>query len=197
MSYTSEVRMIRHALLSALVIAACITALPAQTIETPIPGDPIALDTGRVAGLVLTSGIHQYLGIPYAAPPVRDLRWKAPQPLTPWKGIYYAVKPPSPCMQPSNGPTAPFEQQMSEDCLYLNVWKPSTVRAGQRAPVIVFVCGGGWISGSANAATCDGDQMARRGIVFVAINYRLGVIGAYASRELDAESSRGTSGNWG
>ena len=183
--------------LVALVIAVCAAVLPAQIVEKPIPGDPIALDTGQAAGRVLPSGIHLYLGLPYAAPPVRELRWKAPQPVTPWKGVYYAVKAPSPCMQPLNGPVAVGEQPMSEDCLYVNVWTPETARVGQRLPVIVFVCGGGWISGSANAPTCNGEQMARRGVVFVAINYRLGVIGAYASRELSAESARGTSGNWG
>ena len=189
--------MTRRTLLAALVIALCAAGLAAQILDTPIPGDPIALDTGQVAGRELPSGIRLYLGLPYAAPPVRELRWKAPQPVTPWKGIFYAVRPPSPCIQRSNGPLAAFEQQMSEDCLYVNVWAPATARAGQRLPVIAFVCGGGWISGSANQPTCNGEQMAKRGIVFVTINYRLGVIGAYASRELSAESSRGTSGNWG
>lgn len=197
MPVATDIRTLPRVLLAALAIAVCTAALPAQVMEAPVPGDPIAVDTGRVAGLVLPSGIHLYLGLPYAAPPVRELRWKPPQPAVPWKGIYYAVRPPSPCMQPSRGPVAAGEQTMSEDCLYLNVWRPGTASAGQRLPVIVFVCGGGWIAGSANAPTCSGEQMARRGIVFVGINYRLGVIGAYASRELSAESPRGTSGNWG
>ena len=197
---------LRSGSLSLMVLATSIAvalgvARPAgQVVDTTIPGDPIAIESGRVAGLVLPSGIHAYLGIPYAAPPVRDLRWKAPQPVTPWKGVYYAVHPPNQCMQRASGPMSngyPGEQGMSEDCLYLNVWRPANARAGQRLPVIVFVCGGGWVVGSANIPTCNGEQMARRGLVFVAINYRLGIFGAYASRELSAESSRGTSGNWG
>jgi para-nitrobenzyl esterase len=183
-------------LLAVLLTAAATAGMLGQALETPIPGDPITIDTGLVAGLVLPSGIQAYLGVPYAAPPVRDLRWKAPQPVTPWKGVYYAVRPPNECMQRANAAMTNGEPGMSEDCLYLNVWRPATA-AGRRLPVIVFVCGGGWILGSANAVTCNGEAMARRDIVFVAINYRLGVFGAYASRELDAEGPRGTSGNWG
>jgi para-nitrobenzyl esterase len=189
--------MMRRLLLAALVAAACTAGMVAQVIDTPVPGDPIAIDTGRLAGVVLPSGIHAYLGVPYAAPPVRDLRWKAPQPVAPWRGVYYAVRPPNQCMQRAGNAMANGEPGMSEDCLYLNLWRPATARAGQRLPVLVFVCGGGWIIGSANNATCNGERMARRGLVFVALNYRLGVMGAYASRELSAESPRGTSGNWG
>lgn len=187
-----------------LIVGSALLALTAtngaQSLETPVPGDPIAIDTGRLAGLVLPSGVHAYFGVPYAAPPVRELRWKAPQPAPSWKGVYYAVHRPSECMQRAGSPGGngySGAEAMSEDCLYLNLWRPSTARAGQRLPVLVFVCGGGWVSGSANAGTCDGEQMSRRGLVFVTINYRLGVLGAYASRELSAEGPRGTSGNWG
>jgi para-nitrobenzyl esterase len=138
-------------------------------------------------------GLTIYRGIPFAAPPLGDLRWRAPQPVAEWEGVLraYAFKPV--CMQ--IGATVPglAVEPMSEDCLYLNVWTPAKV-ANERLPVMVWLYGGGNVTGSGSARLYWGDLLAKKGVVVVTLNYRLGVIGALAHPELTAES--GTSGNY-
>ena len=169
------------------------------------------IDVNKVkthAGLVSgkTTGdqtVKVFMGIPFAAPPVGELRWKAPQDITPWEGIRSCVTPPASAMQ---GKPVPFfcwsqeflipEEPISEDCLYLNIWTTAQTEQEQ-LPVIVWIHGGGFSAGSGTVPLYDGEAMARKGVVFVTINYRLGVFGFMAHPELSAESGRNTSGNYG
>ena len=145
------------------------------------------------AGLVAGSGatVHAYKGIPYAAPPVGDLRWKAPQPVKPWNGIRVATAFSANCPQM---PVTPGPQ--SEDCLTLNVWTPAKRPAG-RMPVMVWFHGGGFQMGAGSQSVYDGEPFALQGVVFVNINYRLGVLGFLAHPELSRENPQGVSGNYG
>ena len=171
-----------------------------QIVETRVPGDPVTIDSGQVEGKVLPSGVKAYFGIPFAAPPVGDLRWREPQPVKPWKGVYHADRKMPECIQvlrPHNINHYFGEEATSEDCLYLNVWAPASARAGARLPVIVFIYGGGFTIGSSGMALYDGEAVAERGAVFVNFNYRLGALGFMAHPELTAESPHHQSGNYG
>jgi len=174
-------------------------AATAQIVETPVPGDPVAIDAGKVAGKVLPSGVKAYWGIPFAAPPVGELRWKEPQPVRPWKGVYNADRKMPECIQvlrPHNINHYFGEEASSEDCLYLNLWAPPAARAGANLPVIVFIYGGGSTIGSSGMALYAGETVAERGAVFVNFNYRLGALGFMAHPELTAESPHHQSGNY-
>ena len=147
---------------------------------------------GEVQGVV-TDGISIFKGIPFAAPPVGDLRWKAPAPVQTWTGIKKADAFGPACMQPANsqGNTAP----VSEDCLYLNVWTPAK-KPGEKIPVIVWIYGGGFSGGSTSVSMYDGMGFAKKGVVLVSVAYRVGPFGFLALPELSSESGRG-SGNYG
>lgn len=171
----------------------------AQIVEKAIPGDPVAIDTGMVAGKVLPSGIRAYFGIPFAAPPVRENRWREPQPVKAWKGVYNADRKMPECIQVLRAHNINHyfgEEPTSEDCLYLNVWVPAAARPGANLPVIVFIYGGGSTIGSSGMALYGGDGIAKRGAVFVNFNYRLGALGFLAHPELTAESAHRQSGNY-
>src|SRR5579864_903998 len=182
-----------------LTTGALFSAMTAQVVETPGPGDPVAIDSGRVAGKVLPSGVKAYLGIPFAAPPVRELRWREPQPFKSWKGVYNADRKMPECIQvlrPHNINHYFGEEPSSEDCLYLNVWAPSSAPEGGNLPVIVFIYGGGSTIGSRGMAIYGGETVAERGAVFVNFNYRLGALGFMAHPALTAESPHHQSGNY-
>jgi para-nitrobenzyl esterase len=164
--------------------------------KTPIPGDPIAIDTGKVAGTVLESGVHAYLGVPFAAPPVGDLRWHEPVPPKPWTGVYDASSFKPACAQRGAGAGPGTNAQYSEDCLYLNVWAPANAKAGAKLPVIVFIYGGGFSGGTASSPGYSGEQLAERGVIRVNLAYRVGVFGYFAHPELTKEAGHGT-GDWG
>lgn len=166
--------------------------------------DMVETDAGLVSGLKNKEGnIHIFKGIPFAAPPMGELRWKAPQAVKPWLGVRRCDSfGPSP-MQ--NDPT-PFsmwteeflipEEPISEDCLYLNVWtgaKSST----EKRPVLVWIYGGGFVSGGSAVPIYDGEAMAKKGIVFVSINYRVGIFGFFAHPALTKASGKNASGNYG
>ena len=144
-----------------------------------------------------------FKGVPFAAPPVGDLRWKAPQPVKDWQGIKECTKfsaspmqsKPVPFMMWTEEFIAPPEP-LSEDCLYLNIWTPST-NTGKKLPVFVWIYGGGFTSGSAACAVYDGQEFAMKGVVFISINYRVGVFGFLAHPELSKESTNHVSGNYG
>ncbi|MFB3855088.1 MAG: carboxylesterase/lipase family protein [Vicinamibacterales bacterium] len=158
----------------------------------------IETDSGVLAGKVLDSGVRAWLGIPFARPPVRDLRWKEPQPIE-WKGVYNADRKMAQCPQvlrPHNINHYFGEEPTSEDCLYMNVWAPPGSNADSRLPVIVFIYGGGGTIGSSGMANYDGEQVAKRGAIFVNFNYRLGILGFMAHPELTKEQG-GHSGNYG
>ncbi len=166
-------------------------AMPA---DAPVAG-PVRLEQGSLAGAVLASGVRAFRGIPYAAPPVGPLRWTAPQPPRAWKGVRTATKFGPQCMQlPIFGDMVFRSDGMSEDCLYLNVWAPP---AGRRLPVLLYVYGGGFVGGDGSELRYDGESLARRGIVVVTMNYRLGVFGFLSLPELTRESPHHASGNYG
>lgn len=170
-------------IIGALLLAA--NALP----SVPGLGSVVKIDTGWLAGSGTT--IRVYKGIPYAAPPVGDLRWKTPQPPKNWKGIRVAKSFPANCPQ-----TAILPGPQSEDCLALNVWTPAR-SASDRLPVMVWIHGGGFQIGASSQSAYDGEPLATRGVVLVSLNYRLGVFGFFAHPALNQESPQGLSGNYG
>ena len=181
---------------ASLVAAIIIPPLTHPQVVTPI--SPIQVDSGLIAGKVLNSGIKAWLGIPYAKPPVRELRWKPPQPIT-WKGVYNADRKMPECVQVlrSHNINHYFgEEPTCEDCLYMNIWAPPNSRATSKLPVIIFIYGGGGTIGSSGMANSDGEVVAKRGAIFVNFNYRLGILGYMAHPELSKEQG-GHSGNYG
>lgn len=166
----------------------------------PIASDPVKIDAGRVAGTLLDSGLKAYFGVPFAAAPVRENRWRAPQPVKPWGGIYNADTKRAECVQglrSSNINHYFGEEAAAEDCLYLNLWTPAAAKAGDKLPVVVWIYGGGFQGGSASNPVYSGEPLARKGVIYVAANYRLGVFGFLAHPELTAEGGHNASGNWG
>ncbi len=142
------------------------------------------------------------MGIPFAAPPVGPLRWHPPQPVQPWKGVRLATRFGPRCMQLPVFSDMVFRSDgMSEDCLYLNVWVPPVAATGRpdanRLPVLLYFFGGGYLAGDASEYRYDGESLARRGIVVVTANYRLGAFGFLALAELAAESRRHAAGDYG
>ena len=132
-----------------------------------------------------------FKGIPFAKPPIGDLRWRAPQPVKKWEGVLQADKfAPGP-MQGGNPPSG-----KSEDCLYLNVWTPAK-SAKEKVPVLVWIYGGGFGAGATSETTYNGKNLAKKGVVLVSIAYRVGQLGFMAHPELSAENSKNASGNYG
>jgi para-nitrobenzyl esterase len=149
----------------------------------------VQLDSGLISGV---DGVFR--GIPYAAPPVGNLRWREPQPVAHWDGVKKADQFGAICMQPApRGATS--APNMSEDCLFLNVWTSATT-ASDRRPVMVWIHPGGYQTGSGSTPGYDGEAMAKKGVVLVTINYRLGVFGFFSHPELTKESEHHASGNY-
>jgi len=141
--------------------------------------------------------VRAFKGIPYAAPPVGDLRWQPPQPAHKWKGTLSARDFGSRCIQSSGYPDMVFHDPgPSEDCLTLNVWAPANAKPGT-LPVMVWIYGGGFTSGSTSESRQDGQFLAHRNVVIVSMNYRLGIFGFFAHPQLSAESPHHASGNYG
>jgi para-nitrobenzyl esterase len=164
------------------------------------PGDPVRIDAGQVRGTLVDASVKAYLGIPFAAPPVRENRWRAPQAVRQWTGIYNADSLKPECPQGLRSPSINHyfgEEPVSEDCLYLNVWAPARARPGDSLPVVVWIYGGAFNVGSASSPIYSGEPLARKGVIYVAPNYRLGVFGFLAHPELTAETGHNASGNWG
>ncbi|WP_294821053.1 carboxylesterase family protein [uncultured Flavobacterium sp.] len=152
---------------------------------------------GVVQGIKLPSGVDTYRGIPFAQPPVGNLRWKAPQPPKNWNGTRMADKfGNKPMQQPVYGDMNFRSAEMSEDCLYLNVWTPAK-DANAKLPVLVYFYGGGFIAGDGSEYRYDGESLAQKGIVTVTLNYRLGIFGFFSHPELTKESPSNASGNYG
>ena len=160
--------------------------------------DHVKVTGGVVVGVVGPDpAVRLFKGIPIAAPPVGDLRWKAPEPVAAWEAVRKADTWGTRCMQgPMFGPLRTRDAQMGEDCLYLNVWTTAE-SPDARQPVLVMFHGGGFAAGSASEPRTDGEWFAKQGIVVVESNYRLGVFGFLAHPELSAESSGRGSGNYG
>src|SRR5215207_8192073 len=160
--------------------------------------DRVQTTSGVVEGLGRqASGVRAFKGIPYAAAPMGESRWRPPQALKRWEGVRRAEKFGPRCMQhPVFGDMNFRSDGMSEDCLYLNVWTPAkSDREG--LPVLVYFYGGGFIAGDGSEPRYDGEGMARRGVVAVTLNYRLGLFGFLAHPELSKESPQRASGNYG
>jgi len=172
------------------------TASPGAA-ATGAPLGVVALQEGRVSG-VESGGVSVYLGIPYAAPPVGALRWRPPQPAKPWAGVRACTQYGASCIQ-GNAPDHPGVQSgaQSEDCLYLNVWTPAKTRR-ERLPVMVWIHGGGFISGSGVLPVPGGTMLSSiEHVIVVSFNYRLGVFGFFAHAQLSRESPHDVSGNYG
>jgi para-nitrobenzyl esterase len=181
--------MIRNAAVFGVVFV-CASALPAQTPK------PVHTQSGLVQG-VSESGLTVYKGIPFAAPPLGDLRWRAPRPAPDWGGIRNADKFAPACVQvpivyPALGMNA---VPTNEDCLYLNVWTPAK-SPSDRLAVMVWIYGGGFTAGATSVAGYDGTNLAKKGVVLVSVAYRLGALGFMAHPQLTAEQG-GHSGNYG
>lgn len=180
---------------------------------SPVSAEPIALETpqGPVIGSQAPGdGVAIFKGIPYALPPVGKRRWTMAEPAPDWTNPRLADQFSPQCMQgtlPATFETPSGQQQTrlfwepsapaSEDCLYLNVYTPKNTGAAHKAPVMVWIHGGGFVGGSGSGPFYDGTALARKGVVVVTINYRLGIFGFFAHPELSAESATGTSGNYG
>jgi para-nitrobenzyl esterase len=163
--------------------------------------DQVKTESGVVEGVNAASpGVRVFRGIPFAAPPIGELRWKAPQPVKPWKGVRKATEFGSRCMQAPIYSDMIFrdrsDRPMSEDCLYLNVWTPAK-SAPDRLAVMVWFYGGGFQAGSSSEPRYDGENFATKGIIVVSVNYRLGVFGFFSFPALTEESREHASGNYG
>jgi para-nitrobenzyl esterase len=168
---------------------------------TALHADPLKVKTeqGKVEGALSTDAkVRAFKGIPYAAPPVGDLRWQAPQPPAKHDGTLEAKEYGHHCVQ-----TNPFADMVfkdageAEDCLTLNIWTPADAKPGAKLPVMFWVHGGGFTAGGASEPRHDGVSLARHGVVVVTINYRLGIFGFFANPQLTAESPHHASGNYG
>jgi para-nitrobenzyl esterase len=183
---------IRHT--SVLVACSVLLALSPPSVAV---ADPVKTATGRIEGTTESSGIRVFRGIPFAAPPVGDLRWKPPQPVKKWNGVRQGDTFAAQCMQRRVFADMVFRSSgMSEDCLYLNVWTPAK-SAKERLPVLVYFYGGGYVAGDGSEPRYDGEATARTGIVALTVNYRLNVFGFFAHPELTGESPQHASGNYG
>ncbi len=175
------------------IFAASLT-LPAHAANTL----RVKTDHGKVEGKASADGqVRAFLGIPFAAPPVGPLRWKAPQPAAKWHGVRQATSFGSHCMQPTLYADMIFHDPgQSEDCLTLNVWTPAKDKHA-KLPVMVWIYGGGFNTGSTSEARQDGEHLAHKGVLVVSMNYRLGIFGFFAHHELAAESAQHAAGNYG
>jgi len=196
-------KQLRFALLALVGSAGFISASLAQIVEQPVPGDPVVTDGGRLAGKLLPSGVRVYFGVPFAAPPVRELRWREPQPVKPWQGVFNADRFAPECIQilrPHNINHYFGEEATSEDCLYLNLWAPpppGSEKGNAKLPVLVWIYGGGFSIGSASMPNYQGEHLAQKGVIYVSIAYRVGGFGFMAHPQLTAESPNRASGNYG
>jgi para-nitrobenzyl esterase len=190
-------------ILIGVVIAAC-SSIQKNKNSSPIDINSVKTEAGLVSGISGGDGtVRIFKGIPYAAPPLGDLRWKAPMPVPPWEGIRKCEvfppsamqAPPKPFMMWSKEFMAP-EEPLSEDCLYLNIWT-AAIRTDEKRPVMVWIHGGAFTGGSGSVPLYDGEEMAKKGVVFITINYRLGIFGFLAHPELSKESPGKVSGNYG
>jgi para-nitrobenzyl esterase len=188
--------------LGALCSVAVMSGTASAYSQTGVSG-PVRTFSGPVSGTTSSDGkISIFRGIPFAVPPVGDLRWTAPQPVKPWKSVLKADQFGASCMQQLQRSRLPWAKEFmaqnddSEDCLTLNVWTPSLTR-DKKLPVFVWIHGGGFAEGSSEIPVYEGTELARTGMVVVTINYRLGVFGFLAHPELTAESPHHSSGNYG
>ena len=173
------------------LLAVSVTGFAALPAEIKTDAGPVAGTTGE------SPAIRVYKGIPYAAPPVGENRWRPPQPVAAWHEVRSATEFAPRCTQRSfGGPNAPAPPPTSEDCLYLNVWTGAS-SADERRPVMLWIYGGGFSGGAGSEPRYGGEGLASKGAVVVTINYRLGSLGFFAHPDLSRESAHHVSGNYG
>jgi para-nitrobenzyl esterase len=194
--------MIRKSLFAAALMMCATLPLSAAPLSAGID-KPVLVDGGLVLGVPGNDpSIMTFKSIPFAAPPVGNLRWRAPQPVLSWKGIHATDKYPTSCIQdiPTSNPPWTYEfmahNAIGEDCLYLNVFTPAA-SPSQKLPVFVYIYGGGFQQGGTAVPIYDGEGLAKKGLVVVTINYRVGIMGFFAYPELTRESGHNASGNYG
>jgi len=170
------------------------------------PNPVLTIEGGQVQGIqTQTEGVIVYKGIPYAAPPTGSLRWREPQLVTPWEGVLIADKFGPAAIQNNQVPGSFYHKEFfadgdperSEDCLYLNIWTPATGNPDKKLPVAMWIHGGAYTQGFGHEIEFDGEEWAKRGVILVTINYRLGIYGFLAHPLLSAESPHRVSGNYG
>lgn len=180
---------------AAILISAALPAGAAITRPVKVEGGLISGVPGKQASIMV------FKGVPYAAPPVGELRWRAPRPVVPWQGVRKADQFGPSCIQNIVTERKPWTYEfmthtgISEDCLYLNIWTGAK-SAGERLPVYIYIHGGGNTEGSGAVPVYDGEGLAKKGIVAVTVNYRLGIFGFFTHPELTAESDVHASGNY-
>jgi para-nitrobenzyl esterase len=182
------------------VVFAAMLAFVASGLRAVVP-EPVKTDAGVLAGTSAASpGVRVFKGIPFAAPPVGELRWRAPQPVAKWTGVRRADKFGNVCVQPKGvgrlnvSVDLPDSPAASEDCLSLNVWTAAQ-SASERRPVMFWIFGGAYAEGAGSSPHTDGEALARKGAVVVTFNYRLGPFGFFSHPELTKESGHDASGN--
>ena len=193
-------RMDRTAIYALAIVLTAAAAGDVAAAQKPPQVRPVQIENGKLLG-VLTADqkVIAYKGIPYAAPPVGDLRWRPPQPVGRWKHILFARDFGPHCIQSGSYPDMVFHDPgPSEDCLTLNVWAPvAATKHPTPLPVMVWIYGGGDTTGGTSENRQTGEFLAHRGVIVVSMNYRLGVFGFMALPELTAESANNASGNYG
>jgi para-nitrobenzyl esterase len=172
----------------------CVLVAVAQLAGAAV-AQQVLTESGAISG-VSANGLSVYKGIPFAAPPMGELRWRPPEPAAHWTGTRKADTFAPACMQVGVSMPGETPPAVSEDCLYLNIWAPSKT-AHEHLPVIVWIYGGGYINGSASMPLYWGDKLAQRDVIVVTIAYRLGPLGFLALPELTRESPQHSSGNYG
>ena len=155
----------------------------------------VRVNSGAVAGGSLVPGGVVFKGIPYAAAPTGTRRWQSPQSVDAWQGARNAATYGAACEQPSQGWNDSLLASMSEDCLYLNVWTPA-IHPKKHLPVMVWIHGGAFVGGAGTDPMFAGDELVKKGVVLVTLNYRLGIFGFYAHPNLSRDSVHHSSGNF-
>jgi len=186
----------RLSLVPPLLLA--VTALAAPLAGAAAMNPRVEIDSGKIEGKV-EDRVASWKGIPFAAAPTGNLRWRAPQPVAAWTGVRQASAYGADCMQlPFPSDAAPLGTAPSEDCLTLNVWKPADAPAKTKLPVIVWIYGGGFVNGGSSPPTYSGAELAKQGALVVSFNYRIGRFGFFAHPQLTREDGdNGLLGNYG
>jgi len=187
---------------SAVGLVACLATMVGASLTARAGLDTVKTDAGLISGIPASGGVTAFLGIPFGAPPVGDLRWRPPQPVEHWQSVRKADHFGTSCVQNQAGSRLPWTEEfmtqgpIGEDCLFLNVWTPAKA-ANARLPVMFWIYGGGFNEGSSSVAVYDGTELAKKDVIIVSVNYRVGPIGFFVHPDLSKESEQKVSGNYG